>query len=193
MSLYERGAYSPKRNLCQAEKFSASPETPNSSAPYQNMIPAGGGRFYLCFARFTLVFASPSYQKKSRAEFLPRIISTIPTSTILVKYIGIFICHHKPRWYGTASSGLFRDMTAYLRKAKLGIPSSSLQWSGRLWATNGIYDYHVLGAAAASANLDGAGRLILPDHDCQFGRTLYHLTFFIDHHQYWRCCSSRRY
>ena len=165
MSLYEKGAYSPKETFVGLKNFQTLLADGNFIRSMQNMILLIVVVTLVTFG-FALVFASILTREKIKGQNFFRVIFYIPNILSIVVISGIFSAIYKPE-NGMLNSiiGLFKDM------------SNPILWKGEslvmvsiiiamVWQAIGYYMVMYMASMAAvpeslyeSANLDGAGRM----------------------------------
>lgn len=165
MSLYEKGAYSPKETFVGLKNFQTLLTDGNFIRSMQNMILLIVIVTIITFA-FALVFAGILTREKIKGQNFFRIIFYIPNILSIVVISGIFSAIYKPE-NGMLNSiiGLFKDM------------SNPILWKGEslvmvsiiiamVWQAIGYYMVMYMASMSSvpeslyeSANLDGAGRV----------------------------------
>lgn len=165
MSLFEKGAYSPKETFVGLKNFQMLLTDGSFIRSMQNMILLIVVVTIITFG-FALVFASILSREKIKGQNFFRVIFYIPNILSIVVISGIFSAIYKPE-NGMLNSiiGLFKDM------------SNPILWKGEslvmvsiiiamVWQAIGYYMVMYMASMAAvpeslyeSANLDGAGRV----------------------------------
>jgi len=166
MSLYEKGAYSPKETFVGLKNFQMLLTDGNFIRSMQNMILLIVAVTIITFA-FALVFAGILTREKIKGQNFFRVIFYIPNILSIVVISGIFSAIYKPE-NGMLNSiiGLFKDM------------SNPILWKGEslvmvsiiiamVWQAIGYYMVMYMASMSSvpeslyeSANLDGAGRVV---------------------------------
>jgi len=166
MSLYEKGAYSPKETFVGLKNFQMLLTDGNFIHSMQNMILLIVVVTIVTFA-FALVFAGILTREKIKGQNFFRVIFYIPNILSIVVISGIFSAIYKPE-NGMLNSiiGLFKDM------------SNPILWKGEslvmvsiiiamVWQAIGYYMVMYMASMSSvpeslyeSANLDGAGRVV---------------------------------